>query len=147
MIGKPWYAAFVTAWHWGSFIAAHALVACVLIGCIEVVQLLILAIGDPRLFDILPLRYIYSMEWMSGFWWPLSFWEWLRRLLYSKLGSTSGDTSGEQVPAGILEVVAGELHRICGRCRNRNFRARFSLCAPPCDDFCFDCRHGVLSPP
>jgi hypothetical protein len=60
MIGKPWYAAFVTAWHWGSFIAAHALVACVLIGSIEVVQLLILAIGDPRLFDILPLRYIFD---------------------------------------------------------------------------------------
>jgi hypothetical protein len=55
-----WYAAFETAWHWGSFIAAHALIACILIGSIQVVQMLVFAIGDPKLFDTVPLRYIFD---------------------------------------------------------------------------------------
>jgi hypothetical protein len=59
-VAKPWYSAFETAWRWGSYIAAHALVACVLIGAIELIQLLILRAGDPKLFDIVPLRYIFD---------------------------------------------------------------------------------------
>jgi hypothetical protein len=56
----PWYSAFETAWRWGSYIAAHALVAVVLVGAIEFIQKLILRLGDPKLFDIVPLRYIFD---------------------------------------------------------------------------------------
>lgn len=55
-----WYSAFETAWRWGSFIAAHAIVACVLIGAIEVVQYILLHLGDPKLFDTIPLRFIFD---------------------------------------------------------------------------------------
>jgi hypothetical protein len=55
-----WYGAFATAWRWGSFIAAHALVALVLIGVIALIQRLILQLGDPKLFDMIPLRYIFD---------------------------------------------------------------------------------------
>jgi hypothetical protein len=116
MTDKPWYAAFVTAWRWGSFIAAHALVACVLIGCIEVVQQLVLAIVTPN-YSTLSRSDIYSTRWVLGFWRPLSGWERLRLSSYFRPRSTSDDASGEQIPAGILEVDAGDLHRIWGRCR------------------------------
>jgi hypothetical protein len=56
----PWYSAFETAWRWGSYVAAHALVAVVLVGAIEFIQKLILRLGDPKLFDIVPLRYIFD---------------------------------------------------------------------------------------
>jgi hypothetical protein len=56
----PWYSAFETAWRWGSFILAHALVAIVLLAAIVLVQRLVLQAGDPRLFDRVPLRYIFD---------------------------------------------------------------------------------------
>jgi hypothetical protein len=59
-VPKPWYSAFETAWRWGSYIAAHAVVAMILIGAIELIQGLILRVGDPKLFDIVPLRYIFD---------------------------------------------------------------------------------------
>jgi hypothetical protein len=55
------YSAFKTAWRWGSFIAAHAIVACVLIGAIQLVQHLLFLFGDPKLFDAIPLRYIFDV--------------------------------------------------------------------------------------
>jgi hypothetical protein len=56
----PWYSAFETAWRWGSFIAAHALVAILLIAVIAVIQRRVLLIGDPKLFDVIPLRYVFD---------------------------------------------------------------------------------------
>jgi hypothetical protein len=35
-------------------------VAVVLVGAIEFIQKLILRLGDPKLFDIVPLRYIFD---------------------------------------------------------------------------------------
>jgi hypothetical protein len=57
---EPWYSAFETAWRWGSFIAAHALVGLVLVGVVYVFQRLLLQLGDPKLFDIIPLRYVFD---------------------------------------------------------------------------------------
>jgi hypothetical protein len=59
-VGRPWYFAFATAWIWGSFIAAHALVAMLLIGVIALIQWLVLRLGDPQLFDTIPLRYVFD---------------------------------------------------------------------------------------
>jgi hypothetical protein len=59
-VAKPWYFAFETAWRWGSFVAAHIIVACILIGGIKLVQYLLLELGDTKLFDIIPLRYIFD---------------------------------------------------------------------------------------
>ena len=56
----PWYSAFETAWRWGSFIAAHALVAMLLLGVVALLQRLVLLLGDPKLFDKIPLRYIFD---------------------------------------------------------------------------------------
>jgi hypothetical protein len=54
------YSAFETAWRWGSFIAAHALVAMVLLAVVALLQWLVLRLGDPKLFDVIPLRYIFD---------------------------------------------------------------------------------------
>jgi hypothetical protein len=57
---KPWYSAFETAWRWGSFIFAHALVGLVLVAVVYVFQSFLLHLGDPKLFDIVPLRYVFD---------------------------------------------------------------------------------------
>lgn len=59
-MAEPWYSAFETAWRWGSFIAAHALVAMLLLGVIALLQWLVLQLGDPKLFDRIPLRYVFD---------------------------------------------------------------------------------------
>lgn len=56
----PWYAPFIKAANAGAYLVAHVFVALILIGAIFVIQLLLQAIGDPKLFDWLPLRYIFD---------------------------------------------------------------------------------------
>ena len=57
---SPWYSSFQKALRWGSYIAAHAAVAVVLLAAIYLLQVLLKAVGDPKLFDVLPLRYIFD---------------------------------------------------------------------------------------
>lgn len=59
-MAEPWYSAFQKAFRTGAYIVAHVIVAVVLIGAVELVQELILKVGDPKLFDIVPLRYIFD---------------------------------------------------------------------------------------
>ena len=59
-MSETWFSAFLTAWRWGSFIAAHAVVALLLLGVIALIQWLILQLGDPKLFDTIPVRYIFD---------------------------------------------------------------------------------------
>ena len=59
-MGKHWYSAFETALRWGSFIAAHALVAMLLLGVVALIQWLVLKLGEPKLFGIIPLGYIFD---------------------------------------------------------------------------------------
>jgi len=59
-LNGAWYEAFTTAWRWGSFIAAHALVALLLIAVVFAIQRALLLVGDPKLFDTVPIRYIFD---------------------------------------------------------------------------------------
>jgi hypothetical protein len=59
-VRPPWYSAFQSAWRSGSFIAAHAIVAMLFLGVIALLQWLVLQLGDPKLFDTIPLRYIFD---------------------------------------------------------------------------------------
>ena len=43
-----------------SYLAAHALVAVAMIVLIELVQSVLAMFGEPRLFGILPIRYIFD---------------------------------------------------------------------------------------
>ena len=55
-----WYAPFIKALRAGAYVAAHLLVAAALIGAIYAIQLLLRYIGDPKLFDWIPIRYIFD---------------------------------------------------------------------------------------
>ena len=51
-----WSRSFAKALRWGSYLAAHTLETIVLIGAIWLIQTLLIAQGDPKLFDWIPLR-------------------------------------------------------------------------------------------
>jgi hypothetical protein len=57
---ERWYSAFQKALRWGSFIAAHALVAMLLLGAVALIQWLVLQLGEPKLFGIIPLGYVFD---------------------------------------------------------------------------------------
>ena len=57
---RPWYSSFGKALRWGSYVAAHALVASLILGAIYLIQELLIVAGDPKLFDLIPLRYIFD---------------------------------------------------------------------------------------
>lgn len=59
-LAGPWYDSFEKAFRWGAYIAAHAGVAILLLGAIHVIQWLVIKAGDPKLFDVIPLRYIFD---------------------------------------------------------------------------------------
>lgn len=42
------------------FVAAHLIVALILIGAIYIVQVFLLSVGDPKLFDRIPVRYLFD---------------------------------------------------------------------------------------
>jgi hypothetical protein len=56
----PWYGPFFQALRAGAYFAAHVLIAAALIGAIYVIQWLLVQIGDPKLFDWIPIRYIFD---------------------------------------------------------------------------------------
>ena len=56
----PWYSSFGKALRWGSYVAAHAVVAIIILGAIYLIQQLLIMAGDPKLFDVIPLRYIFD---------------------------------------------------------------------------------------
>jgi O-antigen ligase len=60
-----WYAPFIKAVRAGTYLAAHVIVASTLISAIYVVQLLLIYVGDPKLFDLVPIRFIFDA--MDGF--------------------------------------------------------------------------------
>ncbi len=56
----PWYRRFGRAFRAGTFLVAHALLALLLIGAIAVVKRAVIWDGDPKMFDFLPIRYIFD---------------------------------------------------------------------------------------
>jgi hypothetical protein len=57
----PWYAPLVSALRAAIFLAAHVLLAATLIGAIWVIQWLLADAGDPKLFDWIPIRYMFDV--------------------------------------------------------------------------------------
>lgn len=57
----PWWLPFIKALKIACYLGAHLLIALILIAGIEVVQSLLLRLGDPKLFDQIPLRYIFDV--------------------------------------------------------------------------------------
>lgn len=55
-----WQNSFGKALKWGSYLAAHTFVTAILVGAIWLIQSLLVAQGDPKLFDWIPLRYIFD---------------------------------------------------------------------------------------
>ena len=60
-MSAPWYSHFQLALRWGSYVAAHGLVTIVLLAVIVGIQWIVIAIGDPKLFDWIPLRYLFDV--------------------------------------------------------------------------------------
>ena len=58
---SPWYRPFRRAIWPACYLIAHAVVAILLIGVITLVQHVLRLDGDPKLFDVIPLRYIFDV--------------------------------------------------------------------------------------
>jgi hypothetical protein len=56
----PWYRPFRKAFRSGCYLAAHAVEAFLIIGLIAAIQRALIWDGDPRLFDVVPLRYPFD---------------------------------------------------------------------------------------
>ncbi len=56
----PWYKPFERALRAAAYLVAHALLALLIIGLIAAVQHVLALDGDPKLLDILPMRYIFD---------------------------------------------------------------------------------------
>jgi hypothetical protein len=52
---------FKKAFRLGAYLLAHTLVALLLIAIIEVIRHILVYLGDPELFDLCPLRYIFDL--------------------------------------------------------------------------------------
>jgi hypothetical protein len=57
----PWYNPFKKAVRSGCYLVAHGAIALLIIGIFAVINWILVRIGDPRLFDICPLRYIFDL--------------------------------------------------------------------------------------
>jgi hypothetical protein len=58
---EPWYRPFLRALSYGSYVLAHVGVALLLISGIRAIQWLVISTGDPKLFDFLPLRWVFDV--------------------------------------------------------------------------------------
>jgi hypothetical protein len=56
----PWYRPFKKAFRSFCYLLAHTLVAVTIIAVIEAIRAVIEWFGNPKLFDFLPLRYIFD---------------------------------------------------------------------------------------
>jgi len=57
---NPWYAPLNRGLRAAAFFAAHLISALMIIGGIYVVQTLLMYMGDPKLFDRIPVKYIFD---------------------------------------------------------------------------------------
>ena len=57
----PWYNPLRKAFRSACYLVAHGLVALLIIGISEVIRWFLIRNGDPRLFDICPMRYIFDL--------------------------------------------------------------------------------------
>jgi hypothetical protein len=59
-VPATWGVSFEKALGWGAYVIAHAFVAMLVIAAIGIVQGFLSFIGDPKLFDKVPIRYIFD---------------------------------------------------------------------------------------
>ena len=57
----PWHAPFRKGARVCCYLAAHLLVTLVLLAGIEVVRWALVSLHDPKLFDVVPLRYVFDV--------------------------------------------------------------------------------------
>jgi hypothetical protein len=55
-----WFSPLIKAAKAGIYFFAHLLIATAIIALIEYIQRLIIFAGDPKMFDLLPIRYIFD---------------------------------------------------------------------------------------
>jgi hypothetical protein len=56
----PWHAPLIRAFRAATFFAAHACLAVIIIGLVTLVKAAVQWMGDPKLFDWIPLSYIFD---------------------------------------------------------------------------------------
>jgi hypothetical protein len=56
----PWHAPITKALRAAAYFVAHAAVALVIIGAISLVRAACQWLGDPKLFDLIPLVYLFD---------------------------------------------------------------------------------------
>ena len=59
-MNAPWYRPLQRAFRAATYLVAHAGLALLMVGLISLVQWTLNRNGDPKLFDVLPLRYIFD---------------------------------------------------------------------------------------
>jgi hypothetical protein len=59
-MSRRWYAPFRLALKLCAYLIGHTLVALLLVGVIYVVREVTIGAGDPRLFEKVPIRYIFD---------------------------------------------------------------------------------------
>jgi hypothetical protein len=57
---SPWYKPFHRSFRAACYLVSHALVAIIIIALITLIQRVLIADGNPLLFDVCPLRYIFD---------------------------------------------------------------------------------------
>jgi hypothetical protein len=60
MASNPWYAPLNRGLRAAAFFVAHLISALIIIGGIYVIQTLLLHMGNPKLFDRIPVKYIFD---------------------------------------------------------------------------------------
>ncbi len=57
---RVWYDPIRSAFHAATYIVCHTVVALIIIAATRIIALILEYFGDPRLYDVLPIRYIFD---------------------------------------------------------------------------------------
>jgi hypothetical protein len=57
----PWYAPLIKALRAAAFFVAHTFLAILIIGLVSLLKAALQWLGDPKLFDWMPLSYVFDM--------------------------------------------------------------------------------------
>jgi hypothetical protein len=56
----PWHAPLTKALRAAAFFVAHAFLAILIIGLVAIVKVVLHWLGDPKLFDLIPISYVFD---------------------------------------------------------------------------------------
>lgn len=60
-MGESWRSTFFKTLRWSAYLAGHGVVAAGFIMISHLLQILLKWVGDPKLFDHIPLRYLFDV--------------------------------------------------------------------------------------